>query len=305
MLNYKKSYLDKVSRQRAQRRQKIKASMAILGKFDQSEESSDDDLTINNHLKNNLSDQEESTLVLSDEEALIVHGNRQVKAYQPNHYDNILNEDHTQLASDTSVSLYNNCPLSTEATAIAIMSFVVEYNASKNMTQDLIKLIKSVLPIPNYLPTTYNGILKLVDNIPNSSSEYYCNSCRGLCSQRSSRKFCENENCLLKHKPLRNREISEIIMLDFKSQLKSIISRNQTMFNNHDLFSSFDIQSGSHYKTTLNLVDKLSISYSEKIYPITLNIHTDGAPLVRTTKSSIWPCMASLVELPPQIREMK
>ena len=106
MLNYKKSYLDKISRQRAQRRQKTKASMAILGKFDQSEESLDDDLTINNHLKNNLSDQEESTLVLSDEEALIVHGNRQVEAYQPDNYDNILNEDHTQLASDASVSLY-------------------------------------------------------------------------------------------------------------------------------------------------------------------------------------------------------
>ena len=58
-------------------------------------------------------------------------------------------------------------------------------------------------------------------------------------------------------------------------------------------------------RSMINLVDKLSISYGEKIYPIILNIHTDGAPLVRTTKSSIWPCMASLVELPPQIREMK
>ena len=36
---------------------------------------------------------------------------------------------------------------------------------------------------------------------------------------------------------------------------------------------------------------------------VTLAIHSDGAPLVRSSKQAIWPCFASIIELPPPVRE--
>jgi hypothetical protein len=51
------------------------------------------------------------------------------------------------------------------------------------------------------------------------------------------------------------------------------------------------------------LAKELNKSSYSTVHPITLNIHTDGAPLVRTTKLSLWPCLASVVELAPQVRE--
>jgi hypothetical protein len=50
---------------------------------------------------------------------------------------------------------------------------------------------------------------------------------------------------------------------------------------------------------TMNLTNHSTTPF----IPITLNIHTDGAPLVRSTKSSLWPCEGEVVELPPQVRE--
>ena len=34
-------------------------------------------------------------------------------------------------------------------------------------------------------------------------------------------------------------------------------------------------------------------------------IHADGAPLIRTTKQSLWPCYASIIEIPPPCREFQ
>ncbi|CAF5031729.1 unnamed protein product [Rotaria sp. Silwood1] len=42
---------------------------------------------------------------------------------------------------------------------------------------------------------------------------------------------------------------------------------------------------------------------STTINRVTLIVHTDGAPLVKLSKQSIWPYFASLVELPPPARD--
>ncbi|CAF5161886.1 unnamed protein product, partial [Rotaria magnacalcarata] len=36
---------------------------------------------------------------------------------------------------------------------------------------------------------------------------------------------------------------------------------------------------------------------------ITFTVHVDGSPLVKSSKQSMWPCFASIVELPPPIRD--
>jgi hypothetical protein len=94
--------------------------------------------------------------------------------------------------------------------------------------------------------------------------------------------------------PLKTRDISEIVTLDLRSQLEGVIRRNWLLLNgNYDLFPASDVSRGEHYiANNRNMDNSLSI-----------NLHVDGAPLVRTTKSSLWPCFASIVEIPPPVRE--
>ncbi|CAF4859119.1 unnamed protein product, partial [Rotaria socialis] len=96
---------------------------------------------------------------------------------------------------------------------------------------------------------------------------------------------------------------SEVVTLDIKKQLKSIITRNISLIGKTELMQPFDINAGAQYKASTTLPIQLNNTYNNSICPITLNVHTDGAPLVRTTKSALWPCLASIVELPPQVRE--
>jgi hypothetical protein len=101
------------------------------------------------------------------------------------------------------------------------------------------------------------------------------------------------------HQPLRNGNISEVITLNITDQLKSILSRNINLFNKNELFPPFDINNGTFRKKSVALANELNKSSHSTVHPITLNIHTDRTPLVPTTKLSLWPCLASIVGLPP------
>jgi len=82
--------------------------------------------------------------------------------------------------------------------------------------------------------------------------------------------------------------------MNIREKLQSIVRRNFSLFSCHEeLFPAFDIPSGTRYQTTTKKV----------VQPITLNIHADGAALVRSTQSALWPCFSSIVELPPPVRE--
>ena len=88
----------------------------------------------------------------------------------------------------------------------------------------------------------------------------------------------------------RNRNFSEVVTLDVREQLKSILSRNADLFDTKEDLLSFEIKSGSRYKESTTAIDELSRISDRNIHSITLNIHTDDAPLVRTTKAYPWPC---------------
>lgn len=253
MLSTEALYIDKAARQRAQRRQRKKACMLVLNKFDHNESSSstdDDSMNSNNNNSSyDMIDQEELSFA-EDDTLLNNYEDCYGSTHKLNHDNSILDEDFTQLSFDTSLPLYNDSPLSVKATAISIMSFAIDFNLSKVMVEGLLKLLKSFLPVPNLLPTTYCSITKVVNSTPDTSSKYYCNTCYTLCTERAGKKFCENAKCTFKNNSLKNRNISEIIVLDLKSQLKRIISCNSLLFSNDDYLPAFDINSGLQYQKT-------------------------------------------------------
>jgi hypothetical protein len=293
MINSTIPCIDHAAQQKKQRLQEKIATLNILASLQSDSSSSsssdDDDSIVNN------TDQHEP--------AQCPHSSINPIPYKPDEDDNYWNENSIDSSFDSSPLLYENSRVSVKAAATTIISVAIEFDFPKVAVERILKVFKSFLPIPNLLPTTYASLIKTIDVKSTSTSKYYCNSCFGLCSIRSGRKYCMDNNCQLKNQSLRNCQISEVVTMDIREQIRSIISRNISLFNNDKSFPPFDIKSSSFYKMSANSTNQSNKMSNLKLHQITLNIHTDGAPVVRTTKSSLWPCLASIVELPPQIRE--
>ncbi|CAF4851694.1 unnamed protein product [Rotaria sp. Silwood1] len=192
--------------------------------------------------------------------------------------DDILTDDIFQCQNDLSLSLYDNARISVRNATVQLMDFIMESNLNKSTVTKLFRLVKSLLPLPNKLPTTHTQIFKVLGRVPLFQSRFYCNGCNQLCIIRNNKKICDNRNCSFSDMPLKSCDISEVVDLDIPSQIKTIINRNSSLFfDQHQLFPKFDIPYGEQYR---------SVTTPNK-QKLTLIIHADGAPLVREFQSNI------------------
>lgn len=198
---------------------------------------------------------------------------------------------------DRSPPLYDGSKLSSMKSTKLLMDFLISnVHLDKRNILRLLKLIKLLLPKPNTLPTTWKSIMKLFGRTDLSSTTFLCSSCLQQCGKTTyNTKMCRNENCSNSKRSLRTNEIVEIVNLDVRNQLKPIINRNiKILTQNENYFPVADISNGTFYQKTMS---------TSKSNIITLVLHTDGAPLIRTTKQSIWPLFGSIIEIPPPLRE--
>ena len=195
---------------------------------------------------------------------------------------------------DNTSPLYPQSPISTGVAVTRLMTFFIDSNLDEKQIVILMRLIKSILPVPNQLPTTLKQVFKVFGKTPLSITKFFCNHCLTMATKRGAHHFCTNVACSFYDSRLSRRQLTEIVSLNIRQKIQSIVLRNFSLFTHHEeLFPSFDISSGKRYQwKTKNVV-----------HPITLNLHTDGAPLVRSTKSALWPCFATIAELPPPVRE--
>ncbi|CAF1323831.1 unnamed protein product [Rotaria sordida] len=285
---YKKQfYSRRVVNRRQRRLNKLEKQENYLNS---SSESDNEDYNVNQHVYNINSITSNDLLALDDD--LNTHEN-----YHDDEHDNTnkLN-DFQDTIFDHSPPLYNGCRFSTIKSVKMLINFFSRINLDKTNTINLMKLIKLILPIKNALPTSWKCIMKLFGKTNFSSTTFFCSKCFNECEKtRFNTKTCMNDNCCLSKRTLKTNEIVEVVNLDIRSQMKSIITRNINLLTqSYDLFPPSDVTSASLYRTTIS---------NTKCNTITIIIHTDGAPLVRSSKQSIWPCFASIVELPPPIRE--
>ncbi|CAF1185336.1 unnamed protein product [Rotaria magnacalcarata] len=197
---------------------------------------------------------------------------------------------------DDSRLLYDGSKITVSNTIRLIRKFYLNINLDKQKINSLLRLIKSLLPKPNLLPCTLKTMNKKLRNFSPSLTTYLCTNCYETCDINSiNAKFCVNSNCKTFFKQHRSNELIEIVRFDIHSQIQSIMSRNFDFLNKPYLFPTSDICFAQWYRQRSN----------ENINKITLLVHTDGAPLIRSSKQSIWPCFASITELPPPIREFQ
>lgn len=218
--------------------------------------------------------------------------------YHDDEYDNTetLNDIEHDFR-DESPPLYDGSTMSTMKAMKLLMDLLIsDMNLDKKNILHLLKLIKSILPQPNTLPVTWKSIMKLFGRANLFTAIFLCSLCHRRCDTTTfSTKVCKNKMCSRSGLTLKTNEMIELVNLDIRTQLKAIISRNiKLLSKNADYFPKSDISMGAFYQTTIS---------ESKCQTITLVLHTDGAPLIRTSKQSIWPLFASIVEIPPPIRE--
>jgi hypothetical protein len=195
---------------------------------------------------------------------------------------------------DDTRPLYNGSSMTISNAIQLINEFNLNVNLDKQKINKLLRLIKSLLPSPNLLPSTWKSINKSLQHVSSTSTTFLCTDCYYLCNTTTfGRKICVNSNCITSFRQRQSTEIIELVRFDIRTQIQSIMNRNSVFMNKSHLFPASDVCFGEQYK-------QMSIMNNNKI---SLIVHADGAPLVRSSKQSIWPCFASITELPPPIRE--
>ncbi|CAF2043958.1 unnamed protein product, partial [Rotaria magnacalcarata] len=214
--------------------------------------------------------------------------------YENDQFDNVHSfEDHL-LDTDSGEPLFDGSLLTINKAVRQLCSFFTDANINKRAAVHLLRIIKTLLPKPNRLPTSWKGIMKVLGHVSTSRTTFLCSNCFQQCQKgRYGAKLCQNEQCSLKNRTMKSSQIVELVHLDIRTQIQSILTRNQLLLNRKDLYPMTDVCFGEFYQN----------QPSERINRITLIIHVDGASLVKLSKQSIWPCFASIVELPPPARE--
>ncbi|CAM4805911.1 unnamed protein product [Rotaria magnacalcarata] len=300
MENGNESYTGRVFQQRARRNKRKKQYQEVV------ENESDDDTDSTSYsidiVKRNILKKKTSTTTTTNEQVLVdnvvdpdfLGQDNFEEYYSSTEKDNFNEHDNFLSSKDGKSPLYKDAHISVTEAVKFIMNFCNSSNFDKAKVFALMRLIKSLLPIPNQLPITFNQVLKLYGKNPSSMTKFYCNQCLTLTTCKRGEQYCTNSTCIFSNLKLSQRQLTEIITTNIREKLEYVIKKNISFFTgNIDLFPDFDVTSGSRYTFITKGI----------VHPITLNVFVDGAPLVRSTKSAIWPCFSSIMELPAPIRE--
>jgi hypothetical protein len=285
MLRYKASVLKKIKTRRRQRRQQRETVNHLFGNCD----------TIGSDDESNDNDQQAEcdsrSLSPNIFSCLPLHESMD---YENDQFDNVHPFDDHLSDTDNSPPLFNGSSITIKNAMRQLSSFFIDFNMNKRTVVQLLRIIKMLLPKPNRLPTSWKGIMKVLGYVSTSRTAFLCSSCFKQCEKnRYGTKICRNEQCALKDRTMKTTEIIELVHLDIRTQIQSILTRNQFLLNQKDLYPITDVCFGEYYRNQPNTTTNR----------VTLIVHTDGAPLVKLSKQNIWPCFASLVELPPPARD--
>ena len=145
---------------------------------------------------------------------------------------------------DESPSIYPNSSHTINQAINCLLRFIVDVHLDKHRTDQLLRMIKSIMPSPNKLPNRLSKLLKLLGHCSMFSSKYLCLHCDSLLIRSDAFRYhssCPNTRCRSFRSALRSNEITEIVTLDIRAALSSIVNRNIELFQKHaSLFPEAD-----------------------------------------------------------------
>jgi len=207
-------------------------------------------------------------------------------------------DDDSNFNLETNAFLFSNSNIQLKELYMSLLGLKFKHKLSDLALDDFIKLIKIILPSPNNCAKTYKAITKYF-NIEASSNEFsICPICKNVTQYEKNKKIDK-----LCSKCTDNEQI-QFTVYDIKPQIENILSNksylNQIINSNKsraltDLNKIESPLNGSLYRNLpLDKKNELTIS---------LNVNSDGAPILKSKNFSIWPVFATIVELNQSSRE--
>ncbi|XP_066936547.1 uncharacterized protein [Clytia hemisphaerica] len=197
--------------------------------------------------------------------------------------------------------LYPEATVTLGAAITMIIAFSQKYKLPGVALSSLIILINILLPSNHIFPRSLYMLKKLFGSLnPNVKTHYFCKEC--LMKLDKDSVVCPNSTCCQSKKTEKPMTKSYFMQFDIKSQIKAIFSRAGMLLKlnhrfNRTASSPSDIYDFSLYK-----------SYSAFLnnpFNISFMWNTDGVPLFKSIKSSIWPVFYTINELPFKDRRKK
>nr|XP_050026874.2 uncharacterized protein LOC126522173 isoform X1 [Dermacentor andersoni] len=192
------------------------------------------------------------------------------------------------------------------AAVVMILAFVVAHGLPWDTVDGLLRLIEALFGFQgDMLPRSKYLLRKLWNPTMHTAvnRHYYCNICGSQLEQLSSETMrCQACQADMKVSLLNNAGCFFSI-LNIKQQIgQSIAKFKDLLFAQMEKIeqglqcdSVSDITSGAFYKS---LRQSGKISHKD----LTLTFNTDGSPVYKSSKASVWPIQFTINELPPGVR---
>ena len=193
-----------------------------------------------------------------------------------------------------SIPLYAGSPLTVRQSCIKLLRLTRQLNLSKKGVKHLLNSIGKLLPNGNKLPRTISYLLNNANFLEMKRMKFICVQC--LTEIQSS----EARHCSQRHSLNNNRrkqsEVGELYHANLSFQVKTVAERYNNIIREYPInyhLQPADIPNG----TTFQYLP------TNRRRHLTLLLQTDGAPLVKMGGRSLWPVQATLVEIPPPLRD--
>ncbi|CAF4810323.1 unnamed protein product, partial [Rotaria sp. Silwood2] len=211
---------------------------------------------------------------------------------------NILEESNFDEESDE--PLYDGARVTVKYYHKQILEFGNGAKLDNTNMNKLLKLIESALPFQNKLVKSCTKLFSFFQKSLSFIETLRCSTCLNIIDENN---YC---SILCEQNEVQRRadNFVEHVFIDRSNhQLIETIRRNKHLILNYpelvDKLLPCDVLTRVVYQEKR----KCLLAISNDIYPITCMLHVDGASIFQWSKKHTWLVMASILEIPPPLRE--
>lgn len=189
--------------------------------------------------------------------------------------------------------VYEGCSLTKDEGVLQLMELFIKHKMEKGEVGDILKRLLKFIPKQNNMPKSQHTLFQYVENLSPVSKErvhFYCSECQHYLGEVD--KVC----------PLCKGDSHKFYQLPLADQIKNL-------FENHGLADAIDKYSADRQAIASDDVVRDMCDGSETKrarvhgqYNLTLQGHTDGISVSKSSNASLWPLEYVIIELPPQLR---
>ncbi|CAF1593017.1 unnamed protein product [Rotaria magnacalcarata] len=195
--------------------------------------------------------------------------------------------------------LYDGAPVSFKCYHKEIVDFGNLVQLTDSNMNKLLKLIRNALPFTNKLLKSYKKVVSLFQKKSSFNEVLRCTNCLEIINNNYCSIICERNDS----QRLVGGVVEHLSTDRSNTQLIDVIRRNKQLIINYpqlvDKLLQCDVMTQLIYKEKQRELQ----ATSNDTYPITLMLHIDSTPIVHWSRKHTWFVTASIVEIPPSLRE--